>query len=236
VATPDGGDDLIWIGGPSEGPWIVVGLGEKAVDGGLEVDDRLEHAAFEPSFGKLGEEALGGVQPAGRDRSEVENPMRMAAEPGMHLRVLMDGIVVENGVGDLTGRDLRLDGVQEADELLMPVASDGKKLFDVIPFRRRAASPGKLRASRDRWGTRRNCSRLSDVPKIVAGLRVGQSFGAIPVPQPPVIRRGASGTFYDKGLEGARAITPSFPTSTRSTNCGRSGLACRQEDHHLSAR
>jgi hypothetical protein len=58
VATPDGGDDLIWIGGPSEGPWIVVGLGEKAVDGGLEVDDRLEHAAFEPSFGELGEEAL----------------------------------------------------------------------------------------------------------------------------------------------------------------------------------
>jgi hypothetical protein len=54
VAPPDGGDDLIWIGGPSEGPWIVVGLGEKAVDGGLEVDDRLEHAAFEPSFDELG--------------------------------------------------------------------------------------------------------------------------------------------------------------------------------------
>jgi hypothetical protein len=51
VATPDVGDDLIWIGGPSEGPWVVVGLGEKAVDGGLKVDDPLEHAAFEPSFG-----------------------------------------------------------------------------------------------------------------------------------------------------------------------------------------
>jgi DNA topoisomerase-3 len=46
-------------------------------------------------------------------------------------------------------------------------------------------------------------SLISDVPKIVAGLRMGQSFSAIPVPDPPVIRRGASGTFYDKGLEGA---------------------------------
>jgi DNA topoisomerase III len=39
-------------------------------------------------------------------------------------------------------------------------------------------------------------SLISDVPKIVAGLRVGQSFSAIPVPDPPVIRRGASGAFY----------------------------------------
>src|SRR6202162_5505142 len=46
-------------------------------------------------------------------------------------------------------------------------------------------------------------SLMSDVPRIVAGLRVGQSFGAIPVPEAPVIRKGASGTFYDKGLEGA---------------------------------
>src|SRR6201987_2980744 len=53
-------------------------------------------------------------------------------------------------------------------------------------------------------------SLISDVPRIIAGLRVGQSFSRIPVPEPPVIRRGASGTFYDKGLEGAshHAIIP----------------------------
>jgi DNA topoisomerase-3 len=53
-------------------------------------------------------------------------------------------------------------------------------------------------------------SLITDVPRIVAGLRVGQSFSAIPVPEPPVIRKGASGTFYDKGLEGAshHAIIP----------------------------
>src|SRR3954464_3930278 len=53
-------------------------------------------------------------------------------------------------------------------------------------------------------------SLISDVPKIVAGLQVGQSFNAIPVPNPPVIRKGASGSFYDKGLEGAshHAVIP----------------------------
>jgi DNA topoisomerase-3 len=57
-------------------------------------------------------------------------------------------------------------------------------------------------------------SLIADVPKLVAGLQVGQSFRAIPVPVPPVIRRGASGTFYEKGLEGAshHAIIPNVNT------------------------
>jgi DNA topoisomerase III len=43
---------------------------------------------------------------------------------------------------------------------------------------------------------------------------VGQSFSAIPVPDPPVIRRGTSGTFYDKGLEDAshHAVIPNTNT------------------------
>ena len=57
-------------------------------------------------------------------------------------------------------------------------------------------------------------SLISDVPRIVAGLQVGQSFSAIPMPDPPVIRRGASGTFNDKGLEGAshHAVIPNVNT------------------------
>ena len=57
-------------------------------------------------------------------------------------------------------------------------------------------------------------SLISDVPQIVAGLRVGQSFSTIPVPNPPIIRKGASGTFYDKGLEGAshHAVIPNVNT------------------------
>jgi DNA topoisomerase-3 len=53
-------------------------------------------------------------------------------------------------------------------------------------------------------------SLISDVPRMLAGLRAGQSFNAIPVPEPPVIRKGASGCFYDKALEGAshHAVIP----------------------------
>jgi len=57
-------------------------------------------------------------------------------------------------------------------------------------------------------------SLITDVPRIMSGLRVGQSFSTVPVPEPPVIRRGASGSFYDKGLEGAshHAVIPNVNT------------------------
>ena len=44
----------------------------------------------------------------------------------------------------------------------------------------------------------------------MAGLRAGKSFSSIPVPDPPIIRKGASGSFHDKGLEGAshHAVIP----------------------------
>ena len=46
-------------------------------------------------------------------------------------------------------------------------------------------------------------SATADVPKIVAGLRVGRAYADIPVPSPPVVRKGRNGAFHDKGLEGA---------------------------------
>ena len=57
-------------------------------------------------------------------------------------------------------------------------------------------------------------SLIADVPKIVAGLQVGQSFKAIPMPDPPVVRRGAHGHFHDRGLEGAshHAVIPNVNT------------------------
>src|SRR5208283_1460482 len=56
---------------------------------------------------------------------------------------------------------------------------------------------------------------IADVPMIVAGLQqVGQFFSRIPVPAQPIIRRGASGSFHDKGLEGAshHAVIPNVNT------------------------
>ena len=57
-------------------------------------------------------------------------------------------------------------------------------------------------------------SLIGDVPRIVAGLQAGQSFSAIPVPAQPIIRKGKSGSFHDKGLEGAshHAVIPNINT------------------------
>jgi hypothetical protein len=53
-------------------------------------------------------------------------------------------------------------------------------------------------------------SLISDVPKIVAGLQVGQSFSAIPVPDPPVIRRGASSRCVRRHREGGGKMLHQF--------------------------
>ena len=57
-------------------------------------------------------------------------------------------------------------------------------------------------------------SLVADVPGVVAALRAGQAFGAVPVPEPPVVRRGAAGTFHDKGLAGVshHAVIPNANT------------------------
>lgn len=51
----------------------------------------------------------------------MKHPARMIGEPLQDLRVLVGGVVVEDGVDDLAGRHDTLDGVEEFDELLMPM-------------------------------------------------------------------------------------------------------------------
>ncbi len=60
-------------------------------------------------------------------------------------------------------------------------------------------------------------SLIGDAPRIVAALQAGQSFAAIPVPQPPLIRRGAGGPFSDRGLAGAshHAVIPNVNTADK---------------------
>jgi hypothetical protein len=58
----------------NEGLRMLVIFGDEAVDGGLKIDNALEDAAFEAALGEDGEEALDGVEPAGRGRREVERP------------------------------------------------------------------------------------------------------------------------------------------------------------------
>ncbi len=51
VPTGCGDDDLVGVGGPDKGSGLLVMIDDKAVNGGLEVDDALEDAALEAAFG-----------------------------------------------------------------------------------------------------------------------------------------------------------------------------------------
>ena len=94
----DGDDDFLWIGGPGEGLWVVVGLVEEAVDGDLEVDNGAEDAAFQAPLRELREKALDGIEPGAGGRHEVEGEALVAAEPGAHLGMLVGGVVVEEAL------------------------------------------------------------------------------------------------------------------------------------------
>ena len=82
-----------------------------------------------------GEEALDGVEPGCRGRREVKGPTWIADQPLSHGGVLVGGVVVEDRVDGLSRGDLALDGVQKADEFLMPmtlhIAADHRSVEDV---------------------------------------------------------------------------------------------------------
>lgn len=52
----------------------------------------------------------------------MEGPAWMSREPGADFLVLVSGVVVENDMDHLPDRDGTLQGVQEADELLVSMA------------------------------------------------------------------------------------------------------------------
>ena len=58
-------------------------------------------------------------------------------------------------------------------------------------------------------------SLIGDAPRLVVALQAGQSFAAVPVPKPPLIRRGAGAPFSDRGLAGAshHAVIPNVNTA-----------------------
>ena len=121
VPTPDGSDDLTWVSLPDEGSWILVVLLDEAIDGRLQIDDRMEHAVFQASPRELGEEALDGIQLRAGRWNEVEGPSWMPCQPGADLGLLVGRIIVEDDVDGLVGGQFGFDGVEESDELLMPV-------------------------------------------------------------------------------------------------------------------
>jgi hypothetical protein len=53
VPSFDSGGDFVRVCGPREGPGIIVGLVEEAVDGSLQFADGSKDAALEPALGEL---------------------------------------------------------------------------------------------------------------------------------------------------------------------------------------
>ena len=53
MPTLHSGDDLVRICGPDEGFRVGILLGDEAVNGGLQVDDGMEDAAFKPFLESL---------------------------------------------------------------------------------------------------------------------------------------------------------------------------------------
>src|ERR1700675_340192 len=109
MPAPYCGDDFVGVRGPCEGLGLLIMLFEEAVDGGLEVDDGSKDAALEPALGEGREEAFDGVEPGGRCWREMERPSRMTFEPSANIEMLVGGVVVDNGVNGLSGRNLLLD-------------------------------------------------------------------------------------------------------------------------------
>ncbi len=107
-------DDLVGVLGPFEWLWLLVMLGEEAVDGSLEVDDGVEHTAFQAALRQFGEEALHRAEPGTRGWREVEGEALMALEPGAHFGVLVGSIVVEDDMHGLVDGNLSVDGIQKA--------------------------------------------------------------------------------------------------------------------------
>ena len=115
------GNDLVWISSPGKGFGVFVGFGDEAIDGFLEIDERVEDAAFESPSCEFGKEALDGVEPGGGGWREVEDKPLVAIEPGADLWMLMDGVVIEDDMDGFFRRNLGVDHVQKADEFLVPV-------------------------------------------------------------------------------------------------------------------
>jgi len=106
---------LIYGGGASAG--IV-----NVVDDRLPFGNTLEDAATDGISGNFGEKAFHLIEPRGRGWREVEVETGVPFQPPFDFRRLVGGVVIDNQVDIQAGKGLAVDPVQEANELLAPVA------------------------------------------------------------------------------------------------------------------
>jgi len=83
---------------------------------------RTERAAADGAAGDQRKEALDQVQPGAVRRHEMQMPAWTCGQPGLDLRMLVGGVVVDDQVNVEIGGHRRFDCAQEAEKLLMTVA------------------------------------------------------------------------------------------------------------------
>lgn len=53
MPTIGGGDDFVWIGGPDEGLWLLVVVGDEAIDGGVLFRKLYPRVQLSDQFGEI---------------------------------------------------------------------------------------------------------------------------------------------------------------------------------------
>src|SRR5713101_7776425 len=107
---------------PDERGGVLVVFADVGPNGGDEGRHAVEGATPDPFPRDLSKETLDEVQPRGPRGSEVEVKPRMIDHPGLHSRMLVRAVVVEDEMDVPPGRRLASDLVQEGEEFGVRVA------------------------------------------------------------------------------------------------------------------
>src|SRR5215469_17494062 len=116
-------EDLFGGFGPDEGAGAGVPGGDPVADVGFEGLDRGVAAAADFLVGEVAEPSFDLVDPGRSGGGEVHGEAGVAGEPGLDLGGLVSGVVVADEVDVQAGGDVLVDGAQEGEEFLVPVAA-----------------------------------------------------------------------------------------------------------------
>ena len=78
----------------------------------------------------------------------MKRPPRMAGEPGAHVGMLVNGVVVEDRMDEFAGRHRGLDTVEETDELLVAMARHALADHGAVEDIERGEQRGRARHAR----------------------------------------------------------------------------------------
>ena len=92
-----------------------------ALDGVFEIGDGFEDASPDFAAGDNREKSFDRVEPRRRGRREMECPSRVVREPFQDLGMFVGGVIVGDGVDDFASGHVPFDGVEKANEFLMPM-------------------------------------------------------------------------------------------------------------------